>query len=114
MLTDHAADLLLAPTEVAMRHLASEGLADSARLVGDVMTDVLSRFARGRRRVGARGTGRACESGGYYLATIHRAENTDDPDRLRGIVVSARRPRPARVLLAHPRVVARAAAAGSS
>ncbi len=43
VLTDHAADLLLAPTEVAMGHLASEGLAARAVLVGDVMTDVCFR-----------------------------------------------------------------------
>ena len=50
--------------------------------------------------------------GDYYLATIHRAENTDDPDRLRTVVEAlAGLDRPV-VLLAHPRVVARAAAAG--
>ena len=41
VLTDHAADLCLAPTEVAMAHLAAEGLTASSVLVGDVMTDVL-------------------------------------------------------------------------
>src|SRR5690606_32990687 len=41
VLTDHAADLLLAPTETALRHLADEGLGERAVLVGDVMTDVL-------------------------------------------------------------------------
>ncbi|MDU1359247.1 MAG: UDP-N-acetylglucosamine 2-epimerase, partial [Cutibacterium avidum] len=40
VLTDHAADLCLAPTEVAMGHLADEGLAARSVLVGDVMTDV--------------------------------------------------------------------------
>jgi UDP-N-acetylglucosamine 2-epimerase (non-hydrolysing) len=35
VLTDHAADLLLAPTQVAMDHLANEGLKDKSRLVGD-------------------------------------------------------------------------------
>ncbi len=45
VLTDHAADLCLAPTEVAMRHLAHEGLAERSRLVGDVMTDVCLRVA---------------------------------------------------------------------
>src|SRR4029453_4927582 len=39
VLTDHAADLLLAPTEEAMRHLAAEGLAGRSTLVGDVMVD---------------------------------------------------------------------------
>src|SRR3954465_12813251 len=38
VLTDHAADLLLAPTEVAMEHLAAEGLPGPAGRVGDVMT----------------------------------------------------------------------------
>lgn len=37
VLTDHCADLLLAPTEEAMRHLAAEGLADRARQADDVM-----------------------------------------------------------------------------
>ena len=41
VLTDHAADLLLAPTDVAAAHLADEGLADRTVVVGDVMTDVL-------------------------------------------------------------------------
>src|SRR5215211_6275721 len=41
VLTDHAADLLLAPTQVAVDHLAAEGLAARTVLVGDVMTDVL-------------------------------------------------------------------------
>ena len=39
VLTDHAADLCVAPTDVAMRHLADEGLLDRSVLVGDVMTD---------------------------------------------------------------------------
>src|SRR5438128_1120370 len=40
VLTDHAADLCLAPTHAAMEHLANEGLAARAVLVGDVMTDI--------------------------------------------------------------------------
>jgi len=113
VLTDHAADLLLAPTETAMRHLASEGLRARSRLVGDVMTDVLLTVRAGvDDRVGDLAERVGLAVGGYYLATIHRAENTDDPDRLRGIVSAlARLDRPV-ILLAHPRVVARAVAAG--
>ena len=44
VLTDHCADLLLAPTEEAMRHLADEGLRDRAVLVGDVMVDICLRI----------------------------------------------------------------------
>jgi UDP-N-acetylglucosamine 2-epimerase (non-hydrolysing) len=112
VLTDHAADLCLAPTEVAMGHLADEGLTASSVLVGDVMTDVLFTV---RDAV----AGRAPElpdgvdaGAPYLLATIHRAENTDDPARLRAIVEQlSGLPLPV-VLLAHPRLVARAAALG--
>jgi len=115
VLTDHAADLCLAPTEVAMRHLASEGLADRSVLVGDVMTDVLMLVRSGLG-------GGACHlvselgltEGGFYVATIHRAENTDDPARLREIVAGLSRLDRAVVLLAHPRVTARAREHGIS
>ena len=110
VLTDHAADLCLAPTEVAMAHLADEGLAARATLTGDVMTDVCLEVA-------AQTQGRtlpfADEVGDdFVLATIHRAENTDDPVRLRAIVEGlAALPRPV-VLTAHPRLVAKAAEQG--
>ncbi|WP_400994024.1 non-hydrolyzing UDP-N-acetylglucosamine 2-epimerase [Agromyces sp. GXQ0307] len=113
VLTDHAADLCLAPTEVAMRHLASEGLASRSVLVGDVMTDVLMNV---RDAVADQVPPTLAESdltrGGYYLATIHRAENTDDPSRLRSIIESlAHLDRPV-LIVAHPRLVAKAAEHG--
>ena len=77
VLTDHAADLLLAPTDVAATHLANEGLADRTVVVGDVMTDVLLSV---RDSVADSPSPVAAElglpDGGYSLATIHRAENT--------------------------------------
>lgn len=111
VLTDHAADLLLAPTEIAMGHLAREGLSGLALLVGDVMTDVLL----GVRDAVAGGRSALVDSldlapGGFYLATIHRAENTDDADRLRDVVASLAALDKPVVLLAHPRLVASAAA----
>ena len=113
VLTDHAADLLLAPTQVAVDHLAAEGLAARTVLVGDVMTDVLFDV---RDQVAGRPSPLVAElglvPGGYYLATIHRAENTDDPARLAEIASAlAALDRPV-VLLAHPRVVAKASAHG--
>lgn len=115
VLTDHAADLLLAPTEVAVGHLENEGLGDRAVLVGDVMTDVLLEV---RDAVASAPSPLVSElgvePGAHYVATIHRAENTDDPARLAQVVAGlASLDRPV-VLLAHPRVVAKAAAAGLS
>lgn len=111
VLTDHAADLLLAPTEEAMRHLAAEGLADRARLVGDVMVDVCLSV---RDEVLGGGLGPARLPDGidagapYLLATLHRAENTDQPERLAALVEAlAVLPVPV-ALLAHPRLLARA------
>lgn len=113
VLTDHAADLLLAPTQVAVDHLTREGLDERTVLVGDVMTDVLFDVRdRVARRAADEGERLDAAEGEYYLATIHRAENTDDPARLRQVVEAlAGLDRPV-VLLAHPRVVAKAAAHG--
>ncbi len=103
VLTDHASDLLLAPTTVAMEHLAREGLADRAVLVGDVMTDVLY-GVRDRLLTEPRPTQFGLPTAGYYIATIHRPDNTDDPARLRGIVDAlASLDRPV-LLLSHPRL----------
>lgn len=111
VMTDHAADLLLAPTEVAMGHLAREGLAGRSVLVGDVMTDVCFRV-RDAVLAGDAATPAGLEAGGYLVATVHRAENTDDPERLRAVVDAlAGLPVPV-LLLAHPRLRARCATHG--
>ncbi len=113
VLTDHAADLLLAPTQVAMDHLAHEGLAARSVLVGDVMTDVCLRV-----RDAVAGTPPdlpvGVEAGGYVVATIHRAENTDDPSRLRAVLDALAGLAVPVLLLAHPRLVARCAEQGLS
>lgn len=113
VMTDHAADLLLAPTEVAFGHLTTEGLLSRTVLVGDVMTDVLFQVrdeVAGAPSVLLEELG--LEAGGYYLSTIHRAENTDDPARLAEVAAGLAALDKPVVLLAHPRVVAKAAAHG--
>ncbi|MFI7338556.1 non-hydrolyzing UDP-N-acetylglucosamine 2-epimerase [Streptomyces sp. NPDC050085] len=111
VLTDHAADLLLAPTEEAMRHLAAEGLAARSALSGDVMVDACLRMRDGVLA----GTHPAPQLPDgispvepHLLATLHRAENTDDPARLAALADAlADLPLPV-ALLAHPRLLARA------
>lgn len=111
ILTDHAADLLLAPTEEAMRHLAAEGLTERSVLAGDVMVDVCLRIRdavlAGEHPKPVLPEGIDPEAP-YLLATLHRPDNTDDPARLAAIIESlAALPVPV-ALLAHPRLVVRA------
>lgn len=86
VLTDHIADMLFAPTELAVSHLIREGIAaDKVILVGDVMYDAAlyySKWAETRSHVLEQYNLRSRQ---YILATIHRAENTDNPFRLRAI-----------------------------
>lgn len=106
VLTDHAADLLLAPTDVAGDHLRTEGLGDRTIVVGDVMTDVLLKV---RDQVSDLPLPGGVSDGGYYVATIHRPDNTDDPAHLRGIVEGLAGLDKPVLLLAHPRLVKLAA-----
>lgn len=108
ILTDHSSDLCLAPTELAMKNLANEGLQERSVLVGDVMTDVLFQTKEkiNSENIGNRLTGTT--ENPYYIATIHRAENTDDPLRLSGVISAlANADLPVR-LLAHPRLIQKA------
>ncbi|GFH34113.1 non-hydrolyzing UDP-N-acetylglucosamine 2-epimerase [Streptomyces pacificus] len=115
VLTDHCADLLLAPTQTAMHHLSGEGLAHRARLAGDVMVDICLKV-RDAVRAGEHSALALPEgidpSRPFLLATLHRPDNTDDPDRLSSILESlGKLPVPV-ALLAHPRLVARAGTHG--
>lgn len=109
VLTDHASDLLLAPTEVAARHLADEGLAARTVVVGDVMTDVLLRV---REEAAGLPLPDGVSPGEYIVATIHRPDNTDDPHTLDAIITGLSRSDRPVLLLAHPRLRALAAQHG--
>jgi UDP-N-acetylglucosamine 2-epimerase (non-hydrolysing) len=111
VLTDHCADLLLAPTDEAMRHLSNEGLGDRAVNVGDVMVDVCFSTRDRVLEAGRPLTGlppAVDPDAPFLVATLHRAENTDDPDRLAALLdAMAGLPVPV-ALLAHPRLKAKA------
>jgi UDP-N-acetylglucosamine 2-epimerase len=103
VLTDHVATWLFAPSDVAAENLAREGLRDAVHVVGDIMFDaLLQHSARARAR------SRLPESlrlapGGYAVCTIHRAENTDDTERLATLLTAMGQLGMRVVLPLHPR-----------
>lgn len=103
VLTDHCADLLLCPTKSAMAWLAQEGLTKGVHLVGDVMYDAVLHnkdLAAQRSDILAR---LEISPKAYLLATIHRPYNTDDPERLRSILMAFTEIDETVIFLAHPR-----------
>ena len=87
IMTDSVSDLLFAPTQFAVDNLTHEGHPSSRiALVGDVMFDVAlaARERAARESTVLEGLGLA--RGKYILATIHRAENTDDVQRLASVL----------------------------
>jgi len=86
VLTDHAADLLFAPTETAVTNLKREGLPNERiALVGDVMYDAALYYSTKAAQYSRILDSLGLQQGSYILATVHRAENTNDPIRLRAI-----------------------------
>jgi UDP-GlcNAc3NAcA epimerase len=90
IVTDHLSHLLLCSSDTGASQLRREGITRGVHIVGDVMQDALlaaQRRARGRsgdsllEHYGVR-------RGEFVLATIHRAENTDDPQQLAAVLSS--------------------------
>jgi UDP-N-acetylglucosamine 2-epimerase len=88
VVTDHVADVLLAPTPTAMENLAREGLSSRAILTGDVMYDAVQAYRGAAERRPSLLDRLQLASGGYGLVTVHRAENTDDPQRLSALLAA--------------------------
>jgi len=85
IIADRISDLLFCPTANAMQNLKNEGFERfKCRIVqsGDVMQDAALYYANFARKPFFEVPPR------FILCTIHRAENTDNPDRLRQIATA--------------------------
>jgi len=103
VVADRLSELLLCPTITAVTNLANEGITRGVHRVGDVMFDSVRFNAALAERSSHILADQQLQSKSYYLATIHRAENTDEPARLSGILGAlARLDRPI-ILPLHPR-----------
>lgn len=111
VVADHVADILFCPTPTAVRNLAAEGIQHGVFNVGDVMLDAALRFGkrpRGSKRrsfspdeILAR-LGLTTEK--YFLITLHRAENTDNPERLNQLLALLLALRTPAIFPMHPRL----------
>ncbi len=91
ILTDRISDILFCPTQTAIENLETEGfpfpITSNRQLianVGDVMQDG-ALFYKNLAIEPALTNNQKLETNNYILSTIHRAENTDDPKRLKNI-----------------------------
>lgn len=103
VLTDHMSDFLFCPTTTALKNLEAEGITSGVYLNGDVMFDAFL-F---NQRLARQGTGISINPAfapkEYILCTIHRAENTDDPARLKEILTALSQVSRPVILPLHPR-----------
>jgi UDP-GlcNAc3NAcA epimerase len=86
VLTDHVSSLLFVPTETAIKNLEREGIVENVFLVGDVMQEAAMQHGERAGRKSAILDRLGLVSKRYALATVHRAENTNEPGRLHNIV----------------------------
>jgi len=88
VVTDHLSTLLFCPTQTAVDNLLREGVTKGVHLVGDVMQEALLWAAERAHSVSTILERLGLEEKAYLLATVHRAENTDDPHRLSTILAA--------------------------
>lgn len=86
VVADHLSSLLLCPTETAVKNLTQEGIVKGVHLVGDVMQDVLFWNLAISEKSSSILETLDLHAGRYLLATVHRADNTDDKAKLESII----------------------------
>ncbi len=94
VLTDRISHWLFCPTDTAVSNLKNEGMTDAYRSshafpfiqnVGDVMFDAALYFKK-RAKPSSSLSKFLKSNPSFYIATLHRAENTDDEKRLLSIM----------------------------
>lgn len=114
VLTDHISDLLLCPTQTAVDNLILEGITAGVINTGDIMFDAVLRnipiserkYSEGRWKKEVSVDNQSAASlkeKEFYLATIHRAENTDDKKKLADIFAALGRLDKPVLMPLHPR-----------
>lgn len=112
ILTDHISDYLFCPTNTAVKNLKNEGITDGVYNVGDIMLDANMFYLDKLQKEKQQGINRLENVTGltsgiihsnFILATVHRAENTDNSEKLKNIVDALNRINIPIILPLHPR-----------
>lgn len=94
ILTDHLSSYLFCPTDTAVSNLLREGITKNVYNVGDVMCDAVLYYSKRNEGLGKRHfqdllkplfTDFSCPES-WYMATVHRAENTDKISKIEQIL----------------------------
>ena len=102
ILTDRISDFLFCPSEVAVENLKKEGIERGVFFVGDIMYDI---FLKYREKLEEEKVLKkfGLTPSGYILLTIHRKENTDNPENLKKILESVGESKELAIFPLHPR-----------
>jgi UDP-GlcNAc3NAcA epimerase len=107
VVADHVSNLLLCPTQAAVDNLKREGIDRGVHVVGDVMYDAFLFNVEAAKTKSQVVEKLGLERGGFALVTVHRAENTDEAERLRAIIRGLEESGLEVVLPVHPRTRSR-------
>ena len=87
VLTDHISNYLFAPTEMAKRNLLKEGINKNVFVVGNTIVDAtIQNIEIAENNKNNNISLKTNINEDYFLLTLHRAENTDNKERLTNIV----------------------------
>lgn len=103
LIVDRITNLHLCASRTAMRHLEAEGITGTVHWVGDVMLDAITAVAAMAQEKSSVLAKFDLRPKHYCLATLHRANNTDDPKRLAAVVEALNQVDEQVVFPLHPR-----------
>ena len=103
IVSDHTSDFLFAPTKTAMQNLKKEGIVEKALLTGDIMVDSLMDNIERADQISNILETKGLVAEKYYLMTLHRPYNVDDPGKLSNIFTKLSRIGSQIIFPVHPR-----------
>lgn len=103
IVTDHLSHWLFCPSNEAVNNLKKEGINKGVHQTGDIMYEAVLHFKPIALQQSTILKGLSLSKDKYFLSTIHRAENTDDPSRLKSILLTLNQLEMEVVLPLHPR-----------